>query len=249
MLSATRALLFFQLFLLVAAIASVTKSDILRSGMTRYRVTPTDPYNASKVAATEALLRQQYGDTDVQMIPDENNLTTWLIASKGDNTDASIKQIDGVSTVTTDTSATFTKREQGGRRKQSDLAKPPPKPPATVWNILATNGTDLKETEAYLKTKIEPDTKFFAAGKESHARGWGNVTLTDAAKAEVEKHEGVADMGPAGELVPLLALPGTDPGYNRRPTTRKMHLTDRATTQWQKQESPDWSLSMDSAYP
>jgi hypothetical protein len=247
MLLTTRFFLLYQLFLFASVLASVTNSDTFGrfSIPTRYRVTPTDPHNATKIAETERLLKQQYGDTDVQTIPDENNRPTWLITSQQDNIDASLKQIDGVSTVTMDTPATITKREGGGGPKQSDLAKPP----ASRWNILATTGSDIKKTEAFLRTKIEPGTNFFEAGLEGYERCWGNVTLTDAAKAEVEKYEGVAGMGPVGELIALIAIPHAE--SPRRPpsgTVVNKGLTDRDTTQWQKQESPHWSLAMDSQY-
>jgi hypothetical protein len=205
MLLTTRFFLLYQLFLFASVIASITKSDMFGrdSIPTRYRVTPTDPHNATRIAEIEGLLKQQYGDTDVQTIPDENNRPTWLITSQRDDIDASLKRIDGVSTVTTVAPATVTKREGGGGPRHSDLAKPP----ATRWNILATTGSDIKKTDAFLRTKIEPGTDFFQTGIEGYEQVWGNVTLTDAAKAEVESHEGVAGMGPVGELIALIALP------------------------------------------
>jgi hypothetical protein len=207
--------------------------------MIQYKVTPTDPRNTTAVAATEALLKKQYGDADVHMISDENSFPTWLISSTQDIF-ASLELVDGVQHVTKDIHAAITRGERVGAPEYELLF-------ATRWNILAADGSDLKKTEAFLNSQIEPDTEFFEIGFEGSARGWGNVTLTNAAKAAVEKHEGVADIVSAGELRLLRALPVSDTSQDFPLRIRGEDLISRDTT-WQNQSPADKSLIMDSQY-
>lgn len=234
MLSVTRFVLLCQQLFFAWVLAGTTKSDMASGNIsaTRYKVTPTDQHNATAIAATEFLLREQYRDADVQTIPDTHSLPTWLITSNQDNTGTTLRQVGGVSTVTTDTAATITKREGGRGPRQSELVKPPALP-ATKYSVLATDGSDLKKTEAFLRTQIEHGTDFFEAGLEGYGRCWGNVTLTDAAKAVLEKYEGIAGIEPEGELIALMALPNTGTKQGHPLLESKLELVNRATTQWQ----------------
>lgn len=245
MLPTTRFFQHFQLLLFASVVASFAHSDMLGrdAGVTRFNVTPTNQHNATAIAATEALLRKQYGDAAVQTTSDENSLPTWLITSNDDETEASLKLTDGVQGVTTDSNATLTKREAGGGPRQSDLAAAP----ATKWSILAKDGSDIKKTEAFLKTQIERGTSFFEVGIEGSRGCWGNVTLSKAAKDTVAKYEGVADIVAEGVYEALRALPVVDMDQDRSLRIRSGNLSSRDIT-WQKQSPADKSLFMDSQY-
>jgi hypothetical protein len=231
MLSATRFFMLFQLLLFASVIASITNSDLLgRDETTILRVTPTDPRNATKIAEIDALLRKQYGDAEVHPILEKNGLPAWLITSTQDDIVASLELIDGVS-VTTNPQASITKREGGGGPRASDLAGPA----VTKCIVLAKDSADLDKTKAFLKTLAEHGNDIYDIGYKGHARGWGNVTLTEDAVKKVEGHDGVAAVRPEHPVIDLLVLPKGD------------RLASRDTT-WQKQDDADLSLLMDSQY-
>jgi hypothetical protein len=233
MLSATRLFMLFQLLLFASVIASITNSDLLgRDETTVRRVTPTDPHNATKIAETEIILKKQSGE--VQSVLDKDGLPIWLITSTQDDILASLELIEGVRSVTTDPQASLPKREGGGGPRALDLVEPA----VTKWMILAKEGSDLKKTEAFLNTQTEHGTELYEIGIEGSARGWGNANLTSAAKAVVEKYDGVAAMAPEGELESYRALPV-------RESIQDSSLTSRDTT-WQNQVNADKSLLMDS---
>jgi hypothetical protein len=120
------------------------------------------------------------------------------------------------------------------------------------YNVLAQDGTNITDTEEFLKSKIEGGKGLYQVFSGEDVIAWGNVTLTPEAKAEVESHKGVRAVSKSKEVYFWRALPsGESIVYvhgNVGVAKKDTRLHTRADP-WRKQLTDDDGLKMISQYP
>ncbi|KAF2176957.1 hypothetical protein K469DRAFT_697599 [Zopfia rhizophila CBS 207.26] len=178
---------------------------------TFYTVYPTDPSNADQVANTEKFLQNLYGKEDVIENRNADGLVSWRITLKDGDTTDQLEAHQGLRVVEPED------RPKGviAKAKRSELARRDD----PIYIALASdpdNDEQTKATREFLNSKVTDPNKFII---ELHKPGtnkilaWGQLSLNDAAKAEVEGHEGIkAPLGEDGDMDNERAAPRDD-GY------------------------------------
>jgi hypothetical protein len=226
-----------QLLLLARVVTSSLISDSLTrdTGMATYMLYPKEPVDATSLAKTESLLKTQYGNA-VESAKDEEMADTWIISSRRGYLETAMLMTSGVGRV-----VEITLDDQREALRRSGLLPRDVNqanhiedegPSATLQHVqehsiarrdvsvyiaLSQNETDVAKTEEFLKTKIEGGVGLFKIFRDEDIIAWGNLTLTENAKSEVESYEGIRAIQKAREVTFNRALPAID----EQPQTRK----------------------------
>jgi hypothetical protein len=145
-----------------------------------------------------------------------------------------------------------------------------------TYRCLAKNASDtdaVKRTEEFLRSKVQPGSKFYYYKNNGQVRGWWRLALDDDAKKAVQDYEGIKYFKLGGiQLQDFLALPAQDVSSSKselQEPTNPRHISREGTTQtlpfgyhsrfeegsvvkrgeeWKKQERAAKSLVMNSQY-
>lgn len=237
-----------------------TNLDSMTSGDTFVIIHPIDPSNSEQISRTEDSLGKICGSEHVKSQQAKDGHVSWVVTLSDRETINLLPehpwlQLDETAKRTLVThSKRHTKRSDLDRRDDA------------YYNIVAKDYNDDAQTKAtreFLNTKLtDPNQKIleFNYPGTDHIIGWGHVQLSDAAKGEVEKYEGVT--APLGEEVTVeddrVAInnePKAAPVQQRKEpiggmirtayngVTKRVALLKRAVT-WKKQVNAGWDLVM-----
>jgi hypothetical protein len=120
------------------------------------------------------------------------------------------------------------------------------------YNVLAHDGSNVTDTEEFLKSKIEGDKGLYQVFHGEDVIAWGNVTLTPDAKSEVESHKGVQAVTKSRTVSFNRALPSSDYSQQKprsASVTRKNGRLQTRADPWKKIVTLDDGLKMISQYP
>jgi hypothetical protein len=131
----------------------------------------------------------------------------------------------------------------------------------------------VKRTEEFLRSKIQPGSKFYYYKNNGQVKGWWRLALDDDAKKAVQEYEGITYFKLGGiQIQDFRALPAQDLSSSKselQESTNPRHISGEGTTQllpfgyrsrfeegsfvkrgeeWKKQERAAKSLVMNSQY-
>ncbi|KAF2850303.1 hypothetical protein T440DRAFT_518402 [Plenodomus tracheiphilus IPT5] len=138
--------------------------------------------------------------------------------------------------------------------RRSKLGGPIQRRDALEYDVMANTSIDWQKTEEFLKTKVKPDTAFVQFKDfedDSKVFGWYPLVLDDAAKAEVEKYEGVASVEISKNLTTFRAISASGLSQSSQDAFRMRARSSKLLTRagdWVKQEHADDALKMASQY-
>jgi hypothetical protein len=172
--------------------------------MTRYTIYPIDPGDTTKIAETEALLKDL--DSDAEILPDQgpDGLTTWTYTSKYADLQNTIGALAGISLVKKEVvqledQSTTSKRSQLVRR---DVLK---------YVASAKEDFDPKKTEEFLDIRVQANSEYyqFLDDDGTTILGWGGLALDEVAEKAVEEYGGIEEGLAIDEVVLDRVLPTT----------------------------------------
>ncbi|KAF2831048.1 subtilisin-like protein [Ophiobolus disseminans] len=155
---------------------------------TLYIVYPTDVNNVNQVSETENFLKAQYGADDIIIDKVDGKVVHWRINLKdGDSTDK-LKQYPGLSTFEP------TDHQTGlvGKAKRSNLVRRDRLSTYMAFAVNADNTDQTAEIFELLKSKSSHPEDIHQFRLDGKVIGWGSLDLSDADKASLETHPGIA---------------------------------------------------------
>jgi hypothetical protein len=215
--------------------------------MTHYVVTPVDSSDALK---TEALLKDQYGDTSVTTNRKDDITISWSITSSNDELAASIGALEGVRTVEKqDKGSLPTHDVQPLESRQDDTAVKD----VQLYTTLANKTANPQETENFLKSKVLNSKPFYKIDDwDGSVLGWYSLALDEAALKAVKEYEGISHIRPQSKIVDFRALDVRQESpvntFAERSIIEKVKALFSRSDGWEKQEDADKALVMDSQF-
>jgi hypothetical protein len=160
---------------------------IREDGNRRYIVYATDP---STTAETEALLTRSFGSNNIVPGQLDNGVASWTIISHGEDLTNTINELAAVRTADQEAVPPAQPSEPRNRSGRQD---------AGIYMVVPILGSDLKKTEDFIQSKVQPGTKIARVTDESRITAWFNLYLDSEAVEAVQSFEGVAECEPALE--------------------------------------------------
>jgi hypothetical protein len=168
--------------------------------MISYTITPVDSTNTANI---ESRLNQYHGDSNIVTNREDGRIVSWTLTSSNQDVASFFESIEGVQSVDTHSAPERTPRDEMaitdqpeshkitafGTTDEADLLS---KRDVPRYVARATNDSDTKQTEAFLKSKVqEPDGILPLQWTGEGVMGWYNLLLDDKALAEVKSYEGI----------------------------------------------------------
>ncbi|KAH7392248.1 peptidase S8/S53 domain-containing protein [Phaeosphaeria sp. MPI-PUGE-AT-0046c] len=190
---------------------------------------------------------------------------SWTITSSNNKLAGVIEALEGVQSV----NSKHRSRDQSDHTLQArDAGSPHPvarDPESSVssepvelvrrdvpWYSCLANNTDIQKTEDFLKSKIQPGSRYLYIKSGKEILGWWKLYLDDDAKKAVEAYEGITGLRPGGSKIEWFRAISS--GKQLQPPLRSVdlaarnHLLDRRSGTWTKQQNADKALIMNSQY-
>jgi hypothetical protein len=153
--------------------------------MISYTITPVDSTNTANI---ESRLNQYHGDSNIVTNREDGRIVSWTLTSSNQDVASFFESIEGVQSVDTHSAPERTPRDEMAITDQPESHKRD----VPRYVARATNDSDTKQTEAFLKSKVqEPDGILPLQWTGEGVMGWYNLLLDDKALAEVKSYEGI----------------------------------------------------------
>jgi hypothetical protein len=257
---------FLLLLLLAYSVTSTFTSavtpNILGRGvaMTSYTITPLDSTNTANI---ESRLNQYYDDSNIVTNRQDGRIVSWTLTSSNQDVVSLFESIEGVRSVEPHYALGEMPRRELAAHDQSEPHKISAygtindsddlsKRDVPTYMALAANDSDTKQTEAFLKSKVQqPDGIIRLQWRGEEVMGWYNLFLDDKALEEVRSYEGIKQVKVPRKFEDFRYLPSND-RLKLRQKKRKLLDSDavlaRRAGSWEKQDRADKALVMDSQY-
>jgi hypothetical protein len=231
------------------------RADAVPTNFDRYTALPKE--NADDEKTGEFLKSKiQPGTLMVAVEDQDGRVMAWYNVALSQEAKEEVEKYEGTEkliplpSTTSDSASAANDRQQSEAKRSEIVARD-----ITYYTAMATNDSDTKSTEEFLKSKVQNGIPIFQHRWDGVVSGWFNLALDDNAKKEVEGHEGIKRVKVMVELEFFRAVPPVQhlPLPNRMYDGSQEKTTlNRRAGNWEKQQfskySADKALIMDSQY-
>jgi hypothetical protein len=186
------------------------RADAVSTHVDRYTAMPKE--NADDEKMGEFLKSKiQLGTLMVAVEDQDGRVMAWYNVALSQEAKEEVEKYEGIEmliplpSMASDSASASNDRSQSEAKRSEVLAQG-----VQLYNAMATNDSDVKSTEEFLKSKVQQGVEILQHKWDGVVSGWFNLALDDNAKKEVEGHEGIKRVNIMGEFESFEALPEND---------------------------------------
>jgi hypothetical protein len=186
------------------------RADAVSTHVDRYTAMPKE--NADDEKTGEFLKSKiQPGTLMVAIEDQDGRILAWHNVALSPEARKEVEQYEGIEKLTplpsmaSDSVSAANERSQSEAKRSELVARG-----IAFYTAMATTDSDTKETEEFLKSKVQKGIPIFQHKWDGVVSGWFNLALDDNAKKEVERHKGIKRLNIMRDVESFEALPEND---------------------------------------